>query len=457
MNRLFFRFFVLVLLSISVAAFIVYFTINRLFGDPLDSIARRQASAQIFLLEQYVDQAPADQWLDRLNKVREVSEVRYELVPLASVRGQLSGHEAAAFERGELVLDVPHKAFYRRVDLKGERYIGSEEEAVSAQNLPIDIGFALQLEMVRYVIVALVLLIPIGFWSRAHWRSLQQLSGVADRFGAGELSARARMRPRESVYPLAERIDHMADRIESLLASQRSLLHSVSHEIRTPIARLEFAMELLRDAADDPVLSKRIDGMEGDVAELKELVNELLGMARLDAGQALQRQQFALAPALKDCVDSLPPAAIGVQLDLAADLGDGNADQRLLLRAVGNLLRNALKYANGQVRLTAARLGCSAGAQQDTSAVGAMGSVGAAGAVGAVRIMVEDDGPGIPPEERERVFEPFYRLDRSRDRSTGGFGLGLSIASKAIALHGGTLAVDESPLGGARFTITLPA
>ena len=432
MNRLFFRFFVLVLLSIGAAAFIVYFAINRLFGDPLENIARRQASAQIFLLEQYVDQAPADQWLDRLNKVREVSKVQYELVPAASVRAQLSGHDARAFERGELVLDVARKAFYRRVDLDGQRYIGSEEEALSAQNLPIDIGFAMQLETVRYAIVALVLLVPIGFWSRAHWRSLQRLSDVADRFGAGELSARARMQPRSSVYPLAERIDHMADRIERLLASQRNLLHSVSHEIRTPIARLEFAMELLRDAADNPALVKRIDGMEGDLTELKELVNELLGMARLDAEASLQRQPFALGPALAQCLAALPPSPIAVDTALAPDLGDYHADQRLLLRAVGNLLRNALKYANGQVRL---------GAERGDG----------------LRITVEDDGPGIPEDERERVFEPFYRLDRSRDRSTGGFGLGLSIASKAVALHGGTLSVDASPLGGARFTITLPA
>ena len=117
MNRLFFRFFILVMLSISAAAFIVYFAINRLFGDPLDSIARRQAAAQIFLLEQYIDQAPADQWLDRLNKVREVSGVRFELVPLNDVRRQLSGIDAAGFERGDVVLDIGRKAFYRRVDL----------------------------------------------------------------------------------------------------------------------------------------------------------------------------------------------------------------------------------------------------------------------------------------------------------------------------------------------------
>ncbi len=433
MNRLFFRFFILVMLSISAAAFIVYFAINRLFGDPLDSIARRQAAAQIFLLEQYIDQAPADEWLDRLNKVREVSGVRFELVPLGEVRKQLSGIDAEGFERGDVVLDIGRKAFYRRVDLAGERYIGSDEEALVAQDLPIDIGFALSMEAVRYLIVALVLLIPIAAWSRAHWHGLQQLSDVADRFGGGELGARAHMEPKDSIYPLAERINHMADRIERLLDSQRNLLHSVGHEIRTPIARLEFALELLRDVAENPALDKRINAMEGDLRELKELVNELLGMTRLDAEPHLQRQPFELGAALAHCRETLPPSeGMVLDMELGATLGQFSGDQRLLERAVGNLLRNALKYATRSVRLGAARIG------------------------NVVQVVVEDDGPGIPDGERERIFEPFYRLDRSRDRNTGGFGLGLSIARKAVELHGGSLVADASPLGGARFTITLP-
>ncbi|MGB9108409.1 MAG: ATP-binding protein, partial [Telluria sp.] len=99
---------------------------------------------------------------------------------------------------------------------------------------------------------------------------------------------------------------------------------------------------------------------------------------------------------------------------------------------VGNLLRNAQKYAAHTVALHASRDG------------------------GWLEITVDDDGPGIPEEERGRIFEPFYRLDRSRDRATGGFGLGLSIARKAVALHGGMLRVERSPLNGARFVITLP-
>ncbi|GGY91813.1 ATP-binding protein [Pseudoduganella plicata] len=432
MNRLFFRFFVLVMLSISAAAFIVYFTINRMYGDPIGSIARNQAAAQIFLLEQYVDKAPADGWLDRLNKVREVSDVRFDLIPLAVARQQVPADARAAFERGEVVIDIGHKALFRRVDLTGDKYIGSNEEAIHAQHLPIDIQVALQMEAVRYLIVALALLIPIAVWSRSHWRGLQKLMQVADRFGSGELKVRAQMQPGDSIYPLAERINHMADRIETLLEAQRGLLHSVSHEIRTPIARLEFALELLHDTVGDTVLEKRIGSMQDDLTELKSLVSELLGMARLDSEQPLRYETFDVTAALRSCANTLPPSTVSLDVSVPDGLGDYYGDCRLLMRATGNLLRNAQKYANGQMALSAARK------------------------LGGVTIVVDDDGAGIPEEEREKVFEPFYRLDRSRDRNTGGFGLGLSIASKAVSLHGGSLRIETSPLGGARFVITLP-
>jgi two-component system OmpR family sensor kinase len=432
-NRIFFRFFVLVMLSITAATLVIYLAISRLFGDPVEDIARRQAAAPIVLLEEYVDRAAADEWLTRLNKVREVSKVRYDLIDIDEARRALPPRTQALLDRGEVVLVPGEKTLYRRVDLDGQRYIGSEHDVIRASNLPIDLGVAVQKEVVRFVVVALALLVPIALWSRSHWQGLQSLSRVADQFGAGDLAARAQMKPSASIYPLAERINHMADRIAELLQSQKTLLHSVSHELRTPIARLEFGLELLGDRTDDPALQKRIRAMDGDVAELNGLVNELLGMARLDSVQSLQPEAFSLAPMLRDCAESLPPSECTVQCSLAEDLGSLQADRRLLARATGNLLRNAQKYAAGRVALSALR-------RHD----------------GGIEILVEDDGPGIPEEERERIFQPFYRLDRSRDRATGGFGLGLSIAHKAVALHGGALSVEESRLGGARFVIALP-
>ncbi|WP_313632464.1 ATP-binding protein [Massilia timonae] len=433
MNRIFFRFFVLVMLSITAATFVIYFAFARLFGDPLDDIARRQAAAQIFLLEQYVDQAPGDEWLTRLNNVREVSEVRYDLMPMAQALDALGAGQRAELERGNIVIDVAGKSFYRRVDLDGERYIGSQDEVLHARNLPIDTGQALKMELLRYVIVAIALLVPIALWSRSHWRALQSLSRMADEFGAGKLSVRARLKPSDAVYPLAKRINHMAGRIEDLMEAQRNLLHSVSHELRTPIARLEFALELLDAKARDPELSRRIAAMEGDLSELNNLVKELLDMSKLDSTRTLQGAPVELEALLRDCRATLPPSPQQVACELAAGLGTVEADARLLARAVGNLLRNAQKYAQGRIVLSARRT------------------------PGQVEIAVDDDGPGVPLDERDRIFDPFYRLDRSRDRATGGFGLGLSIAHKAVALHGGTLRVESSPLGGARFVLRLPA
>jgi len=428
-NRLFFRFFVLVMLAITVATFLVHFALSRLFGDPLDDIARRQASAEIFLLEQYVDKAPADEWLVRLNKVREVSQARLELVPLASARGAVPPRWRGALERGDLVLDAGNKAFLRRVDLKGEKYIGSADDVVYAHDLPIDVTLAIEMEALRYIIVALVLLVPIALWSRAHWRGLQTLSAVADRFGAGDLAARSAFAPGASIYPLSERLNHMAGRIETLVNNQDHLLHSVSHELRTPIARLEFALALLRDKAGDATLSPRFDAMEADLTELNALVGELLGMAKLGQSSELKTAPFDLPAMLAECAAKLVKP---VGLNTTAAPATLTGDARLLARAVGNILRNAEKYAQSRIILAARTFDAH------------------------VEISIDDDGPGIPPAEREAVFEPFYRLDRSRDRSTGGFGLGLAIARKAVALHGGTVKIDSSALGGARFVIVLP-
>jgi two-component system OmpR family sensor kinase len=434
MNRLFFRFFLVVMLSITLATFLVYAAISWLFGDPLEQNAALQAAPHIFLLEQFVDQAPADQWLSRLNKVREVSHVRLDLLPLKEAQAMLPGQRQQALMAGRIIIDAAHKAFFRRVDLKGNRYIGSDDDVLYAHDLPIDDALALKTEALRFVIVALVLLIPIALWSRAHWRALQALSDVADEFGRGNLAARARIKPGSSITPLAQRINQMATRIGRLLASQKDLLHAVSHELRTPIARLEFGMELLRDAAGNPQLDKRINAMQTDLAELNTLVNELLSMAKLEQEQQFLPARFILADLLAQCLaaHAHEAGAHAITVSVADDCVHAVGDVRLLARAIGNLLKNALKYGRGRIHVSAGNDG------------------------NLVCIMVDDDGLGIPEDQRERIFEPFHRIDTSRDRNTGGYGLGLAIVRQAVLLHGGVVSVGVSNLGGACFMICLP-
>jgi two-component system OmpR family sensor kinase len=342
----------------------------------------------------------------------------FDLIPLDQARNALPGRLPRRSNAATLVLDPAHKAFYRRVDLSGERYIGSEAEVIRADHLPIDLGQALLMEVVRYVVVALALLVPIALWSRTHWQGLQTLSRVADEFGAGKLSARARMKPSEAVYPLAERINAMAGRIQGLLESQKNLLHSVSHELRTPIARLEFALELLgRGASDDPALRNASRRWKATWPNSNELVNELLSMSKLDNAH---RNRSASCSNSNRCCANAPTACIRGRQRCASSwapaLGSIDGDRRLLARG----------------RQPAA---------QCPEIRGAYGGAAArAATAGRVEIASRTTVPAFRTEERERIFEPFYRLDRSRDRATGGFGLGLSIARKAVALHGGDAA-----------------
>ena len=438
MNRLFLRFLGPVLLSIAVASILVYAVVTWIFGDPIEQSALRQAAPQIFLIEQYIDKAASDEWLSRLNKVREVSQVKFELIPLNQASANLNQAQRQQLKAGKIVIDAANRTLYRRVDLDGERYIGSEDDVLQAQDLPIDYWFNIKLEIVRYIIVAFVLLIPIGFWSRSHWRDIQALAKVTKDFGAGQLDVRASTPVRASIYPLAQQINQMANRIETLLSSQQQLLHSVSHELRTPIARLEFALEILQNSLagldTDAKQAQRIIAMQADLSELNNLVSELLNMAKLDAQGQLQKETTELDRFVQNCLQHLPPKpqSLNLQVDIWAHTPLLYADQRLLSRAIQNLLKNAFKYADRQIiwRIK----------PQDEHWL----------------ISVEDDGAGIPESEREKIFEAFYRLDRSRDRATGGFGLGLSIVRQIVVLHGGRISISESELGGAKFEICLP-
>lgn len=445
MNRLFLRFLIPVLLSIALATVLVYAVISWLFGDPIEKNAERQAAPQIFLIEQYIDKAATDEWLARLNKVREVSQVQFELIPLAQALEKVDCAQVKKLQSGKIVIDAANRALFRRVDLDGERYIGSDEDVLYAQNLPIDYWFNIRLEIVRFVIVAFVLLIPIAFWSSAHWRDIQALSRVTTAIGDGDLSVRATTSSKASIYPLAQQINLMAARIEQLITAQKNLLHSVSHEIRTPIARLEFALEILQDSADSDAESintnaeqekrkQRIQAMQADLSELNTLVSELLNMAKLEAQGQLNKVQLDVNALVKECLQHLPPMRAYLELQTTLAMNDQllQVDQRLIVRAIQNLLKNAFKYAEQRIIFSV---------RQDSDQC---------------LITVEDDGAGIPDSDKEKIFEPFYRLDRSRDRATGGFGLGLSIVKQIVLLHGGSVTVLKSEIGGARFDIRLP-
>ncbi|WPN49776.1 ATP-binding protein [Pseudomonas sp. P8_241] len=287
------------------------------------------------------------------------------------------------------------------------------------------------------VLIGATMLACLLLWLRPHWRDLERLKGTAERFGKGYLSERTKIPASSNIGSLANVFDTMAGDIENLLNQQRDLLNAVSHELRTPLTRLDFGLALAL-SEDLPTASReRLQSLVAHIRELDELVLELLSYSRLQNPAQLPEQ---VEVSLDEFIDSILGSVdeeqspdIVIDVLLHGQLERFSLDPRLTARALQNLLRNAMRYCEERIQ------------------------IGVQVYAGGCEIWVDDDGIGIPEDERERIFEPFYRLDRSRDRATGGFGLGLAISRRALEAQGGTLTVEGSPLGGARFRLWLPA
>jgi two-component system, OmpR family, sensor kinase ParS len=275
-------------------------------------------------------------------------------------------------------------------------------------------------------------------WARPLWRDLESLTAATARVGGGDFGVRADVGKGSLLSPIASAFNVMAGRVQALLQSHRDLEQGVAHELRTPLAQLKFDLELARasEAASDR--EQRFEAMERDVVDLEDLVSELLVLASLRHAPPYSPREVP-ARALVDEVmrraqDEMRASGRSVRIEALGDLPDTlSCDAKSLTRALVNVLRNAVRYARSQVAFTVER----------------------AGALTVIR--VDDDGPGVPARERERLFEPFTRVEDSRGRDSGGVGLGLAIVKSVAEWHGGTASISESPLGGARVSITFPA
>ncbi|WP_088348272.1 MULTISPECIES: HAMP domain-containing sensor histidine kinase [Rhodomicrobium] len=258
-------------------------------------------------------------------------------------------------------------------------------------------------------------------------RKLERLQRGVAAFGGGDLSARVQIAGGDEVAKLAETFNASAARIERLLAAHKALLANASHELRSPLARLRMAIEGI-DAGGASAAARA--EIARNIEELDALVEEVLLASRLDAGgaQDLKREPVDLVGLVaEEC------AAFGAELSVEGPpLPLIGADARLLHRLFRNLLENALRYGGGEpITVTAGRSGAD------------------------VQVTVCDRGPGVPEAERERIFEPFYRL-KEVPESVGGTGLGLALVRQIAARHGGSVVCLPNPQGGACFRVRLP-
>lgn len=281
--------------------------------------------------------------------------------------------------------------------------------------------------------VLVVAAVAIALLLRPMARQLRYVENAAHAIADGDLSARVDEESVTSARPLAQAFNDMASRTEALVRTQRELLQAVSHELRTPLSRMRFAIDLIETAATEQERAERLASLDAATEELDSLVGELLSYVRLEsAPEETDSEPVSLFETVHRLVDQHSAIFPTVEFELdhsnvAADILV-KADSGALQRVLGNLLSNAGRYATKRVLVRAESSG-------DT-----------------VQIDVDDDGPGIPESDRDRVLAPFVRLDD--DNPGGGVGLGLALVRRIVERHGGHLEILNSPSGGCRVRTT---
>ena len=263
---------------------------------------------------------------------------------------------------------------------------------------------------------------------------LHRIANAVDRFGRGDLSARVASDRKDEIGNLARSFNAMADRIQTLLTAERRLLQDVSHELRSPLSRLSLAFELMKDASDSEAAVSRV---RREINRLSQLVATLLEVNRSESDPSSMRTQpVAVASLTEEIVDDSGGEAEVRNIRIETQIHCSTVvegDPELLRRAIENVLRNAIRFAPAgscvQVRV------------HDSN--------------GRVKILVRDYGPGVPENLLGRIFDPFFRVDESRDSAAGGVGLGLSIARRAVLLHQGTI-IARNAAPGFQVSIAIP-
>lgn len=284
----------------------------------------------------------------------------------------------------------------------------------------------------RFLVLALLLVLLVVVVAhemiRRSLRPLRLLHAGVERLAEGELAVAVPATSRDEFGALSGAFNAMVARVREMVAGRDRLLRDVSHELRSPLARMKVALALLSEDG-------KTRGMKADVAEMEALIALLLELERLRDGRALSLGTHDLVPILRAAAAPFEDAPPGVLVELPAGELPARVDPEKIRSVLGNLLENAAKYAlpdSAPVVLSAAR-------ESD-----------------AVVIRARDDGPGIPEADQATLFEPFTRVDRSRSKKTGGYGLGLAICKGIVEAHGGTIALEPREGRGTTFVVRLP-
>lgn len=429
MKRLFLSSFVVVIVSVLLIKFVltpaIEFYMQTSMEASIEQYNQDLAKGVYYLIQQELSKTRPSDWQSRIEDLQQ--HFGYPLTIRDSSQADFNEHQKQQLLNGRIVVLDYGKTFWQRVG-NSNQMVGMGPISNVEPTVPMTILVWLSIT----ALIGSVLLVWVFFF----WRKLMTVTATTAEFGNGNFDVRVNISPRSALAPLAGAFNSMADRIHGLIHSHKELTNAVSHELRTPISRIRFGLEMMRTSSDKKGREKYAEGIQKDVEELDELVNELLNYASFER-EYMEPQKHAceVVPWCRGLAASYNSISETVQFECLVGNKEPKAvfDPRQMSRAVGNLIQNAERYGNGSVKLTL---------EQTREGI---------------LIHIDDNGPGIPIKDRERVFDPFTRLDASRSRESGGFGLGLAIVKRIVESNGATVTISDSKLGGSRFTILCKA
>ncbi|MCQ4261156.1 ATP-binding protein [Stutzerimonas stutzeri] len=401
----------------------------------VEQLSEQLARATIYLLIDELIRYPEDEQPQRLAELKEARGFGYDLELLTRDSASLDDDQRRRLDEGDTVMALVRGGEAIRVFA-----------AISGTSWIMALGPLYQLNLYPpqlLVLIGVLGLSLIGLMVyllvRQLERRLRGLEGAATRIAGGHLEARVPDAGTDSVGRLAKAFNGMASHLQRLLAVQREMVSAVAHELRTPVARLRFGLEMAGSAQTPEARTRYLEDMDGDIDDLDRLVDEMLVYTRLERGSPqLTFLTVDLSALVDQVIGELAPLRPDVRVErgccIPAEGGSSlvEAEPHYLRRALSNLITNAMRHARTRVEVSFA-----IDAERATLAV-------------------DDDGPGVPEESWEKVFAPFMRLDDSRTRASGGHGLGLSIVRRISYWHGGRSQIAHSELGGARFSLVWP-
>ncbi|MEB8433951.1 ATP-binding protein [Cocleimonas sp. KMM 6892] len=405
------------------------------------------AEGMLYLIQKELSQVPLKQWPDVIKEIQMHFGLTLKLTNLDDIKKSLSNpaEQLVNLLEGKVINSTQgsnYTTFVQKIksDIlsKYPDNGSSANENLAIQVGPIEIPWFIR-NLPTLIILAFVLSIATALflWLLPLWSNLQKIKKAAIEFGNGNYDTRIPTRKRSSIADVTTAFNSMAERTQDSIRSQKELTSAVSHELRTPVARMRFALEMLENTDDQKAKLRYSSDINDDIDELDQLLEELLSYARFDQSTTrLNVRMEKLSHWLTESMNKLMPLANDKKLNYQI-IGIGanesaSFEPRLLSRVLDNLVQNAIRYAKHNIEVTLCK-------DNDH-----------------YLLIVEDDGCGIQKQQRTKVFEAFSRLDASRDKATGGFGLGLAISDKIIKAHNGEIKIRESALGGARFEVYWP-